>query len=104
MKNAPCRCCPGALSLEETYACCYTDGAGEKWWLRPVARRTLPVFSGALIYLSYTAWVVLPHGIAPWSLAYRARALLLSYGRKEKWSPDEVMLPGLPDVSRLLYF
>ena len=26
-----------------------------KWWLRPVSRRTLLVFSEALIYLSYTA-------------------------------------------------
>ena len=26
-----------------------------KWWLRPVSRRTLLVFSEALIYLSYAA-------------------------------------------------
>jgi hypothetical protein len=24
--------------------------------------------------------------------------------RRKEWSPDEVMLPGLPDVSRPLYF
>ena len=27
----------------------------QKWWLRPVSRRTLLGFSEALIYLSYTA-------------------------------------------------
>ena len=74
-----------------------------KWWLRPVSRRTLLGFSEALIYLSYTA-VVPPGGIAPRSLAYRARALLLSYGGIEEWSPDEVTLLGLPDVSRSLSF
>jgi hypothetical protein len=48
--------------------------------------------------------VVPPHGIAPRSPAYRAGALLLSYGGNlKKGSPDEVTLPGPPDVSRLLY-
>ena len=28
-KRAPCRCCPGAVSLEETRACCYTNDANE---------------------------------------------------------------------------
>ena len=55
----------------------YTSGAVE-WWLRSESRRTLLVFSEALISLSYAA-VVPPRGIAPRSLAYRARALLLSY-------------------------
>lgn len=50
-----------------------------KWRLHPVSRRTLPVFSGALICLSYTA-VVPPHGFAPRSSAYKADALTLSYG------------------------
>jgi hypothetical protein len=57
-----------------------------KWWLRPVSRRTLLVFSEALIYLSYAA-VVPPRGIAPRSLAYRARALLLSYGGMKNGRP-----------------
>ena len=48
--------------------------------------------------------VVPPRGIAPRSLAYRARALLLSYGGIEEWSPDEVTLLGLPDVSRPFSF
>lgn len=45
-------------------------------------------------------------GFAPRSSAYRAGALLLSYRGIEmmKWSPDEVTLLGLPDVSRLLSF
>jgi hypothetical protein len=47
--------------------------------------------------------VVLPRGNAPRSLAYRARALLLSYGGM-KWSPDEVMLLGLPGVGRPFSF
>lgn len=58
-----------------------------KWRLCPVLRRTLLVFSEALICLSYTA-VVPPRGIAPRSSAYRAEALLLSYGGKGKWLPD----------------
>jgi len=59
--------------------CCYYINAA-KWWLCPVSRRTLLVFSEALICLSYTAVVVPPRGIAPRSPAYRAGALLLSYG------------------------
>jgi hypothetical protein len=47
--------------------------------------------------------MVPPRGSAPRSLGYRPSALLLSYGGK-KWSPDEVMLPGLPDVSRPFSF
>ena len=78
----------------------YTSGAYEKWRLRSVSRRTLLVFNEALISLSYTA-VVPPHGSAPRSIGYRPIALLLSYGGIE-WSPDEVMLPGPPDVSRPL--
>ena len=53
--GASCRCWPGAVSLEETRARCYTNDANGKWWLRPVSRRTLLGFSEALIYLSYTA-------------------------------------------------
>ena len=85
--------------------CCYTNDAHEmKWRLCPVVRRTLLVFSEALICLSYTAVVPL-HGFAPWSAAYRAAALLLSYrGRFEKWLPETVTLRRLPDVSRLLSF
>ena len=49
------------------------------WWLLPVSHRTPLGFSEVLIYLSYAAMVP-PRGIAPRSLAYRARALLLSYG------------------------
>ena len=75
----------------------------EKWWLLPVSRRTPLVFSEVLIYLSYAAMVP-PRGIAPRSLAYRARALLLSYGGIGKWSPDVVMLHSLPDVGRLFCF
>ena len=75
----------------------------EKWWLLPVLRRTPLGFSEVLIYLSYAAMVP-PRGIAPRSLAYRARALLLSYGGIGKWSPDEVTLLGLPDVSRSFSF
>ena len=74
-----------------------------KWWLRPVSRRTLLVCSEALIYLSYTA-------IGP-SARYCAAVSRLSgegsafeLRRNEEWSPDEVTLLGLPDVSRLLYF
>ncbi len=74
-----------------------------KRWLHPVSRRTLLVFSEALISFSYAA-VVPPRGTAPRSLAYRARALLLSYGGSKEWSPDEVTLLGLPDVSRSLSF
>ena len=48
--------------------------------------------------------MVPPRGIAPRSPAYRASALLLSYGGIEEWSPDEVTLLGLPDVSRPLSF
>ena len=77
--SAPCRCRPGACGLEDRRACCYTNDAMEKWWLLPVSRRTPLVFSEVLIYLSYAAMVP-PRGIAPRSLAYRARALLLSYG------------------------
>ena len=53
----------------------------QKWWLEPVSRRRLGIFSAALICLSYPA-MVLPHGAAPWSPTYQAGALLLSYGRK----------------------
>lgn len=74
-----------------------------KWWLRPVSRRTLLVFSEALIYLSYTA-------NGP-SARYRAAVSRLSgegsafeLRRNEEWSPDEVTLLGLPDVSRSLSF
>ena len=74
-----------------------------KWWLRPVSRRTLLVFSEALIYLSYTA-------SGP-SARYRAAVYRLSgegsafeLRRNEEWSPDEVTLLGLPDVSRSLSF
>jgi hypothetical protein len=74
-----------------------------KWWLRPVSRRTLLVFSEALIYLSYTA-------SGP-SARYRAAVSRLSgegsafeLRRNEEWSPDEVTLLGLPDVSRPLSF
>ena len=81
----------------------YTNDAFQKWWLRPVSRWSLLVFSEALISLSYTAMVP-PRGVAPRSLAYRARALLLSYGGIKEWSPDEVTLLGLPDVSRPLSF
>ena len=75
----------------------------KKWWLLPVSRRTPFVFSEVLIYLSYAA-VVPPRGSAPRSPAYQAGALLLSYGGIEEWSPDEVTLLGLPDVSRSLSF
>lgn len=47
--------------------------------------------------------MVPPRGIAPRSIGYRPIALLLSYGGM-KWSPDEVTLLGLPDVSRSLSF
>ncbi len=62
----------------------YTSGAMLKWWLRPESRRTLLGFSEVLICLSYTAMVPL-RGIAPRSSAYRADALLLSYGGMETW-------------------
>jgi hypothetical protein len=74
----------------------------EKWWLRSESRRTLLVFSEALICLSYAA-VVPPRGIAPRSIGYRPIALLLSYGGM-KWSPDVVTLHGLSGVGRLLSF
>ena len=38
----------------------------------------------------------------PRSIGYRPIALFLSYGGIEEWSPDEVTLLGLPDVSRSL--
>jgi hypothetical protein len=44
--------------------------------------------------------MVPPRGIAPRSLAYRARALLLSYGGMN-WSRDVVTLRGLPGVGRM---
>lgn len=69
-----------------------------KWRLRPGSHRTLLVFSEALIYLSYTA-VVPPRGIAPRSSAYRAGALLLSYGGLGKWSRAPV-LPRVPPRSK----
>jgi len=47
--------------------------------------------------------LVPPHGSAPRSVGYRPTALLLSYGGIE-WSPDEVTLPGPPDVSRPLCY
>ena len=55
-----------------------TSGA-RKWWLRPVSRRPLLVFSEALIFLSYTA---------------------------EKWSlhPAAAGLLGLPVINRVLCF
>ena len=40
----------------------------------------------------------------PRSIGYRPIALLLSYGGIGKWSPDEVTLLGLPDVSRSFSF
>lgn len=49
-----------------------------KWWLRPVTRRTLFVFSEALICLSYTAvenWSF-RQGLHLRPAAYRAAALL----------------------------
>lgn len=55
-----------------------------KWWLRPVSRRTLLVFSEALISLSYTAKMVPPRGNAPRSIGYLPMALLLSYGGFER--------------------
>lgn len=72
-----------------------------KWWLRLESHQAPLVFSEMLISLSYAA-VVPPRGNAPRSSADQADALLLSYGGG--WSPDEVMLPGLPDVSRPFSF
>jgi hypothetical protein len=41
-------------AVASTQTCCYYINAA-KWWLCPVSRRTLLVFSEALICLSYTA-------------------------------------------------
>ena len=70
-----------------------------QWSLRAVSRRGLPLrrlcsLRSALIGMRFRAAL----------LAYRARALLLSYGGMEEWSPDVVMLHGLPGVGRLLSF
>ncbi len=66
------------------------------WWLCPGSHRTLPVFSETLIYLSYTAMVP-PRGIAPRSSAYRAGALLLSYGgMNRKMAPRRGLAPRRP--------
>lgn len=55
-------------------------GSSLKWWLRPVSRRSLFVFSEALICLSYTAWKMVAHpGAAPgvsWSQAKRIAVFL----------------------------
>jgi len=73
-----------------------------KWWLLPVSHRTPLVFSEVLIYLSYAA-------NGP-SARYRAAVSRLSGEgsafelRRNGWSPDEVTLLGLPDVSRPFYF
>jgi hypothetical protein len=58
--GAPCRCRPGAVSLEETRAA--VTPMTRNWWLLPELRRTLFVFSEVLIYLSYAA-VVPPRGL-----------------------------------------
>ena len=70
-----------------------------EWWLRPASHRTLLVFSETLIYLSYTA-VVPPRGFAPRSSAYRADALLLSYGGLGKWSRAPVPPRASPRPKR----
>ena len=74
-----------------------------QWWLLPVSHRTPLGFNEVLIYLSYTA-------SGP-SARYCAAVSRLSGAgsafelrRNEEWSPDEVMLPGLPDVSRPFSF
>ena len=46
-----------ALTVWKTAVLAVTPMTRKKWWLRPVSRRTLLVFSEALIYLSYTAVV-----------------------------------------------
>ena len=70
-----------------------------QWSLRAVSRRGLRPCRYAV-----TAPRLQVCASAQGILAYRARALLLSYGGIEEWSPDEVTLLGLPDVSRSLYF
>jgi hypothetical protein len=67
------------------------------WRLRPASHRTLLVFSEALIYLSYTA-LVPPRGIAPRSSAYRADALLLSYGGLGKRVAEAGFEPAIRGV------
>ena len=57
------------------------------------SRSAFLVFSEALIYLSYTA-LVPPRGIAPRSSAYRAGALLLSYGGLGKMVARPGAAPG----------
>lgn len=61
-----------------------TSGA-RKRWLRPVSRRTLLVFSEALIYLSYTA-------------------VRQAQGLRQEWSLHEVTLLGRPVIGRVLCF
>jgi len=53
--GAVCRCCPGALCVEDRRARCYTNTAGcyEKWPMEPVSRRPGRFFKPLLIYLSH---------------------------------------------------
>ncbi len=88
--------------LHRAGCCSYIMAKAGKWWLRPVARRTLPGFNGALIFLSYTAWFCgdgwwkwwrEPESNRRWA-AYGTAALPLGYPAGGVWRGVPVLPRG----------